>query len=285
MPYRCAVIGHPVSHSLSPELHQYFASISNIDLSYERIDCPSEQLATTLSQFLDNSGLGLSVTTPLKKLAYEQCSTLNDTAIAAGVVNTLCWRDNAWHGHNTDGLGLVSDFKRHNIHPTQQHIMILGTGGATLGIIPSLKHLQPKQITIVTRSPSSINLIDNCHVVDYTTANHLLTTRNVQLLINATPCSLQRQLPPLTPNCTLENTLCYDLAYHHDRDLTSFQQWAIDNGSKLSCDGIGMLIEQAAYQFQWWFDLYKPPDTTILQKKYGQTQQLNCIVTPSPSTY
>lgn len=269
MTYRCAVIGHPVSHSLSPELHQHFASITGIDLHYERIDCRSEQLAATLTQFLDNTGLGLSVTTPLKTLAHQQSNTLSQTATAAGAVNTLCWRDNHWHGHNTDGLGLVSDLKRCNIQLSQQHIMILGTGGATKGIIPSLLHNQAAQVTVVSRSAVNDQSIHGCKIVDYITAGELLKDQQVELLINATPCSLQQQLPPLPASCKLENTACYDLAYYRNRHLTPFQHWAADNGSRLSCDGIGMLIEQAAYQFQWWFDLSKPPDTTILQKQYA----------------
>ena len=104
---RFAVIGHPVSHSLSPRIHHAFARQAAIALDYDAID--AEDFDAALHAFMGAGGVGANVTLPYKQRAAAACSALSARARRAGVVNTLIRHDDGWHGDNTDGVGLVRD--------------------------------------------------------------------------------------------------------------------------------------------------------------------------------
>ena len=96
-----AVLGHPISHSLSPKIHQYFASQFGIHLDYQRIDVESTNFKKTLSDLKQEGYEGLNITLPLKNLAYEICDELSSKADQTKSVNTisikndkLIWRYN-----------------------------------------------------------------------------------------------------------------------------------------------------------------------------------------------
>jgi shikimate dehydrogenase len=117
-PSRFALIGHPVSHSLSPRIHAAFARQARIDMRYTAID--AEDFDAALAAF---DGDGANVTLPHKQRAAAACSTLSERARRAGVVNTLVRSDDGWHGDNTDGLGMLveqaaeSFALRHGVRP------------------------------------------------------------------------------------------------------------------------------------------------------------------------
>ncbi len=110
---RFGVIGHPVAHSLSPEIHAAFGASTGIALDYRHVDAPPDAFVATVRRFADDGGRGLNVTLPFKTEAHALCADrLSARAAAAGAVNTLTFRDGAIHGDNTDGVGLVADLRR-----------------------------------------------------------------------------------------------------------------------------------------------------------------------------
>lgn len=112
-PPRYAVIGNPIAHSRSPQIHAMFSAQTGRPLRYERLLAPVDGFLPTVQAFRESGGLGLNVTVPFKLEAYALAEArLSERARLAGAVNTLSWRDGAWHGCNTDGVGLVNDLLR-----------------------------------------------------------------------------------------------------------------------------------------------------------------------------
>ena len=107
MPHHCAVIGNPIAHSRSPDIHAAFAQARGINLQYDRILAADEaDLAATVARFFADGGRGLNITVPYKQTAYRLCERTTPYAAAAEAVNTLWMENGQLCGDNTDGRGL-----------------------------------------------------------------------------------------------------------------------------------------------------------------------------------
>src|SRR5690606_39131634 len=134
-----AVFGHPVSHSLSPQIHAAFGRQLGIALQYQAIDATPERFFEMLEAFGADGGTGANVTLPLKQSAVALSATTTARARRAGAVNTLARLDGQWHGDNTDGAGLVRDLTgRDQLDLRGRRTLLIGAGGAARGIAPSL---------------------------------------------------------------------------------------------------------------------------------------------------
>lgn len=109
---RYAVIGNPIAHSKSPDIHARFAAQTQQDLQYDRLLAPLDGFLAAVQNFISEGGKGLNVTVPFKLEAYALATTLTERARAAGAVNTLKFDGTAMLGDNTDGVGLVTDIVR-----------------------------------------------------------------------------------------------------------------------------------------------------------------------------
>ena len=249
------VIGNPVNHSLSPQIHQQFAKQYGIDLSYQTRLAESHNFTQILDHLRQQGGRGANITIPFKSLAYHYADQLSHEAQQAKAVNTLSFQtDGTCEGHNTDGLGFMKNLQQQLHWPTeQQNILILGVGGACRGILPILIEHNNK-LTLINRTSAKAQAL-----ADEYSINHIptLTTDDIistpyDLIINATDCSLRQALPDYLPQqCDLSQTYCYDLAYD-TQQTTRFCQWAQQNKAQAYADGLGMLIAQAALSFQRW---------------------------------
>jgi len=257
-----AVIGNPIKHSKSPQIHQAFAEQEDVSIDYQRILADKDQFTSTVSQFISSGGLGLNVTVPFKINAYDQCQHLNEYAQAAGAVNTISFNaESEWYGANTDGIGLLNDLKiNQQLQLAKKSILILGAGGATRGILLPLLQEKPAHITLANRTPSkAIELantfskhgnISGCGFDD-------IEKHEYDLIINATSASLSNDVPPIPADTVGTHTICYDLAYSDEP--TAFITWSKNLNAKKAIDGIGMLIEQAAESYYIWRNFR--PDT------------------------
>jgi len=260
---RYAVFGHPISHSKSPRIHSLFAEQTSQNLFYEAQDVPADQFQSCADRFFIDGGKGLNCTVPLKELAWRYAARLTDRARLSKAVNTLAKQaDGTILGDNTDGIGLVNDLTiNHDIVLSNQRILILGAGGATRGIMAPLLSHQPDRITIANRTPEKAEAIaaEFQHLGDVTASDYLsLSEQQFDLIINATSASLSDQLPPIHDRLLAENGCCYDLAYGNQP--TAFVRWGRARHARLSVDGLGMLVEQAAEAFYLWRGVR--PDTS-----------------------
>jgi shikimate dehydrogenase len=258
-----AVIGNPIIHSLSPQIHHKFAEQTGIHLSYEKILSPLDSFKKTVEDFFE-TGQGLNITVPFKLEAFSLAQELSQYAQLAGAVNTLKMVDNKLYGHNTDGFGLVQDIQENlGVSLKDKRIMILGAGGATQGILLPFLQQNTQQILIANRTVSKAkDLVKRFSKFGKVCGFALEKVKGepVDIVINATSSSLNNESINL-PKGLVKDTLCYDLVYGKE---TPFMQFAKDNGAVKIADGLGMLVEQAALSFEFWHGV-KPETKSIIK--------------------
>ena len=258
-----AVIGNPIEHSMSPQIHEYFASQYNLNnFSYKKILSEEATLKDNINNFFSNGGTGLNITIPFKFSAYSLCNRLDETARQCGSTNTLKACEGEIVGYNTDGLGFIDDLELKNIDYKNSNILILGAGGSATSICNSfLNSSQEVKISILNRTKSNadnlINIFKDRKIEIHKNDN------KYDLIINTTPISMTDEEIILPKSILSNNPICYDLFY--SKVKTSFQAWAYSHGVDECYDGLGMLIQQAKHSFFIWNDL--TPDTSDLENK------------------
>ncbi len=271
---RYAVFGHPIAHSRSPQIHQWFAEQTQQDLSYEALLAPLDGFATSARAFFANGGLGANVTLPFKLEALSLADRLSPRAAKAGAVNTLQQGKNGQlYGDNTDGVGLLRDLQQLRGQSLQgQRVLLLGAGGAARGAVQPLLEAQIDQLWIANRTPEKAQQLIAAFTQD-AAQTHLqssdwagLTGQSFDWVINATSASLEGALPPLPEGLFKANALAYDMMYA--AQPTPFMRWAAQAGASQTSDGLGMLVEQAAEAFFLWRQVR--PDTDSVKQRLRQ---------------
>lgn len=245
---RFAVIGAPIAHSLSPMIHKAFAHQTQRALTYETIEGHEQTFEQQVCDFFASGGKGLNCTAPFKLRAYAMADVVSEACKKAGAANTLWMQDSQLHADNTDGLGLVRDLARY-IQIQEQRILILGSGGATRGIIHPLLHEKPKHITVANRSIKPLEQLHN-DIPQINTQLLSSLTGTFDLIINATSAVFSKDNPVFSGQLIEQAAFCYDLAYGY-KEPTSFVLHAKNLGCH-AIDGFGMLVEQAAESFFLW---------------------------------
>ena len=264
MPDRYAVIGNPVAHSKSPQIHAEFARQTGQDLVYERLLAPTDAFMETANAFRALGGRGLNVTLPFKGEAFRYADRLSESARAAQAVNTLKFDADAIVGDNTDGAGLVNDLVRNlGCAVAGRRVLLLGAGGAARGVIRPVFEQQPAKLVIANRTFGKAQQLAQCvrGGVEAGTYAALAGTQ-FDLVVNATSASLAGQLPPLPHGVFARGALAYDMMY--GRGETPFLAYARSEGAATLADGLGMLVEQAAESFFIWRGL-RPDSAPVLK--------------------
>lgn len=251
-----AVVGNPISHSLSPRIHQAFAEQFNIELSYEAIEIPEDEFEADLKGLQQLGYKGLNVTVPFKQQAARLCDRKSPRAEDAAAVNTIIFLSTGEiAGDNTDGVGLTRDLVNNNrVLIKRRKILVLGAGGAVRGVLPSLLALSPSNLTLANRTVEKAEQLatDFQEIGDVIPCSYEeLGREKFDLVINGTSAGLKGEVPPLPSEVLGINSVCYDMMYNL-KDNTSFVRWGQDCGASRTIDGIGMLVEQAAESFFLW---------------------------------
>lgn len=249
-PDRYGVVGHPIAHSKSPFIHSRFAAATRQHMVYERYDIRPEEFEQRLREFFDEGGCGLNVTLPHKEAAARFADRLTPRARLAGAVNTLrrC-SDGAIEGDNTDGAGLLADLRRLGVPLAGAHILVLGAGGATRGILAPLLEQGPATVFIANRTAARAEQLAREFAEQ---AGKHCTLRG----------SGFEHIPADPADLVLHATsLAYDLAY--GTTDTPFTGWAREQGAGRVAQGLGMLVEQAAEAFFLWRGVR--PDTESIR--------------------
>lgn len=259
------VIGNPIHHSKSPIIHRLFAESLGMTITYEPILVEIHYFKKTLTELIKNGLKGANVTLPFKTEAFECVEVLTESAKIAGAVNTIRFENEVLSGENTDGKGLLNDLiYRHDIEIEDKRILILGAGGAVRGILAPLLEKKPKEIILTNRTferaESLASLFSSYGAI---TAIPLdLISGRFDLIINGTSASLSGVFPKLL--CEIDkNTFGYDLMYGNEP--TVFMNYLKSRGANNTYDGLGMLVEQAALSFEYWFGV-KPETEAVYQK-------------------
>lgn len=252
-----AVVGHPISHSKSPRIHSLFAAQTGEAVEYTAIQAPLDGFAVTVNDFFDNGGGGLNVTVPFKEQAWALADQRTGRAERAGAANTL-YRNESGQlvADNTDGVGLVNDLV-HNlgIGLAGRRILVLGAGGAVRGVLGPVLARRPVELVIANRTLAKARALadlfaDVAGDCQLTVAPFDELQGHFDVIINGTSASLQDDLPPVPAAIVMADTVIYDMMY--SAEVTTFNQWALDQGASQVFDGLGMLVEQAAEAFYVW---------------------------------
>ena len=253
-PDRYGVIGYPIAHSRSPEIHRLFAEQTGQSLVYERLEAAPAAFESAVRGFAADGGRGLNVTLPHKEAAAALADTLSERAAEAGAVNTLALRDGEIFGDNTDGVGLLRDLTGNlGVALADAEVLVLGAGGAARGILAPLLRAGPSRVVIANRTPAraealarrfgALGPVEGCGFAAVPPASW-------RLAINATSAAFGGDLPAWPPAAISAGTLCYDLSYR--AGTTPFCTWAEAQGAARCVMGLGMLVEQAAESFFIW---------------------------------
>lgn len=250
---RFAVMGQPIRHSLSPQIHTAFGRQCGIALQYEAIEVAAGGLSQAVSHFQALGGRGLNITVPLKREAAQTAQRLSAAAARAGAVNTLLLGDEVV-GDNTDGTGLIRDLERQGVALAGSAVLILGAGGAVRGILGPLATAGVALIAVVNRDEAKARaLVDEFRDLEgprlIAAGFDDLPAAEYGLLINATSAGLGGALPPVALLPVGRDTFVYDLLY--GPAAAPLKSWARARGLA-SADGLGMLVEQAAESFYLW---------------------------------
>jgi len=263
------VIGNPIAHSKSPEIHEQFAVQAGIDISYQRQYCPDDDASFTavIEAFFCGGGVGANVTVPFKQVAYDCCAArggLSEHAKTAGAVNTLMLNKallesgvpvtETLYGDNTDGQGLINHIMSMDWPLADAHVALIGAGGAARGVILPLFEADIGSLTIANRTVSKAADLVN----ELSAASSMINDQNIKvcatnelsgsfdIIINATSIGLSGDTLPLDD--ALNCQYAYDMMY--GRPLPFLQHFAA-RGAQTS-EGYGMLIGQAALSFERW---------------------------------
>lgn len=257
---RYAVIGNPIEHSKSPEIHAAFARQTGQDMVYERILGSLDDFEGDVRRFIAEGGRGMNVTVPFKERAFQLADERSDRADRAGAVNTLSFDGDRVRGDNTDGAGLVRDLGcNHRFAFAGSRILLLGAGGASRGVLFPLLEEGPAELVIANRTAhKAVELaaraddarVSGCGLDE-------LTGRQFDLIINGTAAGLGGQVPALPDDCLAAGGWTYDMMY--GSEPTAFVRWGQAHGAARALDGLGMLVEQAAESFYLWRGVM--PDT------------------------
>ena len=257
------VIGHPVSHSLSPLMHN--AALTKLGLDYVYLPFPiaPENLERAIAGFASIGMVGFSITIPHKQAILPLLSEISPIAQAIGAVNTVTRRGDKWVGTNTDVEGFIAPLQTtYHQDWSQKRAVILGNGGAARAVVAGCIQLGLAEIHVVGRNLQKLQAFhqswqnspfaDKFQVHEWTELPNLLHQAN--LLVNTTPIGMYPHIEE-SPLSSQEisylpgDAIVYDLIY--TPKPTKFLHLAEKQGA-IIIDGLEMLVQQGAAALKIW---------------------------------
>ena len=279
---RYFVLGNPIAHSKSPQIHARFAELTGQAMDYQRQLAPLDGFTATLAQLLQGGARGCNVTVPFKFEAFKAACTQSDRAQLAQAANTLVMNPGGLHADNTDGIGLVRDIQVNAGVPLAgRDVLLIGAGGAGAGALGPLLMAAPRRLVLVNRTRPRADALAAQHRAHASLQEALLKTELIvqdlqavegdfDVIINASASSLDGCAVPVSHRVLKPGALACDLMY--GPAAAGFMAWATAHGARPR-DGLGMLVEQAAESFTLWRGM-RPPAAQVLRELRAQLEPL-----------
>ncbi len=247
------VLGHPVSHSLSPKLHGFLAEKTGAYLAYLAFDIEkADQLSNVFTAAKAMGVLGFNVTAPYKVDAFSLADVLDEDAKELGNVNTMVNDSGKWVGYNTDGMGFMRSLKQQVDSVNGKHILLMGTGGAAKTVSYKLAQAGAASISVLSRKENPLQAFEN--LAQKFPHTKLMCGFDKDFLydiaVNCTPLGMgdYKDKNPMPEGFLYHpDLLCYDLIYNPSQ--TVFLQEAEKAGAK-TVNGLGMLVYQGICAFE-----------------------------------
>lgn len=277
MTNKVGVIGWPVTHSLSPAMHNAaFKALGLNDWLYELAPVPPDIVGPSLRMLRDEGGfIGVNVTVPLKEKVMSFVLS-DELARAVGAVNTIDFRKNT--GTNTDVVGLVDDLKAHDIQLEGAKVIVLGAGGAARAAVYGLAKAGAQVIVVNrTQQKAQVMLADltisaGIRSADVKTLDEA-AEEDASLIVNCTSVGLWPKVdesPWITGVPFPKGVTVYDTVYRPERTLLMEQVEA--NGGQ-AIGGLGMLVRQGAAAFKIWTEQYPPVEVMFEAAREGLSKR------------
>ena len=258
-----ALIGNPVSHSLSPIMQNAALQYLGLDLIYIAVPCKDEDLELVLNSFKKINCIGLNITIPHKEKVFNLCSEISPIANKLKAINTLKLNsEKEWSGTNTDVEGFIYPLK--NLNLAKKKSIVLGSGGAARSVIQGLINLNLSTISVISRNKSSLDeLIKNFDnqiqlqglLNSDDQAQNLI--EEADLVVNTTPVGMKtaKNKMNLLPygdyfwRSLSSKTIVYDLIYNPAP--THLLKFSANKGC-MTIDGLQMLVAQGLKSLSFW---------------------------------
>ena len=253
------VIGNPINHSLSPQLHNHWIKKNNIDANYEKQILNAEDLKSVIFKIKENEINGINITVPFKQEVISYLDELSQDAKETRSVNTVYLNNGQMVGHNTDIEGFKLAIKKTDYDVRGKKILILGAGGVVSSIIFALQKMKASEILISNRTISKAenlkNLFQNLTIVNWG------QIPKFDMIINATSVGLKvEEKLDLDFSQIEKGKFFYDVIYNPKQ--TNFLKNAKKLGNKIE-NGKMMFVYQAAAAFKMEHGIYPNIDDEI----------------------
>jgi len=251
------VIGSPIAHSKSPQIHRHWLKTYGIAGHYIPMDVHPDDLETVLRTLPKAGFVGVNVTLPHKERVLEIADLVTDRATLIGAANTLIFRkDGKIHADNTDGYGFIENLKAgaSQWNPRIGPAAVLGAGGSSRAVISSLLEAGVPEILLSNRTRVRAEQLkdefgNRLRVYDWVQAGNMLD--DAALVVNTTSLGMMGKQELRVPLDGLRApTVVTDLVYAPLK--TKLLATAEDCGCT-TVDGLGMLLHQAVPGFERWF--------------------------------
>ena len=258
-----AVIGDPIDHSLSPNIHNAAFRHLKLDHTYIAYKIPAGELSAGIEALKTIKIAGFNVTIPHKIEMMKFLDEMDTTCKVIGAVNTVLNEDGKLKGYNTDMIGFLDPIKKKNLMIKDSQVLLLGAGGAARAIVTAMVKEKAGKITIVNRTRENANKLaefakkigGDVDTVSIQEANKLIT--DYKFIINSTSIGMRNEPSPISTENISKDSIVYDIVYQPiNTDLIKKSK---ENGATIIY-GYEMLLSQAACSFEIWHKMEAPYD-------------------------
>lgn len=246
-----ALLGNPVSHSLSPQIHNYISDRLGLDYIYTAMPVDKHNFKSAIEGVRALNFAGVNVTSPYKIDAYNLVDVLSEEAKLYGSVNTVVNQNGVLYGYSTDAEGFYKSLLREGSDVLGKDVLFIGAGGVTKPVMVHFARLGAKSISIINRTKEkALDIADYVNEVCGFQVQVGITKKHYDVVINTTTVGMH----PNVDKCPVEDmsyvdestTVC-DMIYNPEKTL--FLKMAEKKGAKIM-NGLGMLIYQGLLAYE-----------------------------------
>ena len=264
------VIGDPIIHSVSPNIHNFWIKKNNLNASYEKLQVKKNEINLFKEIIKKDFVLGANITIPLKEKIISLAENIDRAVKNCGAANTLHKRNKQIHASNTDGKGFVNSLiMDHNFKIKGKNVFVIGAGGAAKGIVMALFNEKASKIILSNRNNKRaedfIRLYKKYNFdLRLQPWENKVIPKEIDLVINSTSVGMNSEDKLEFDLSKLNHkSLVYDIVYNSN---TTFLMNEAKKYGLRSTNGTDMLLRQAAESFYHWFG-FSPTETQIKQAK------------------
>lgn len=274
-----AIIGKPLGHSLSPEMHNAAFAALQLSWSYVALEIEPDQVSNLVTSLKASNVAGLNVTMPYKSVVMSSLDEIDELARHCGAVNTIRFESGRASGFNTDAVGFLRSLRQEtSLDPSGCQVLMLGAGGVARAVAVALASAGAASISVWGRDEQKISNFVSDLKSAYPNVEWTKTTgqglrelaANAGLIVNATPIGMypDDNAAPLPIEWITSSQTVADLIYRPAKTTL------IKEAENIGCvvlPGVGTFLHQAAEAFSIWTGMPAPLDTMqeVLSRKLG----------------